>query len=122
MKLNSKIHGIIDYTVVIFLWSSPTLFAFPKIASGFTYILGCIHLALTLATNFELGVVKIIPLKIHGWIELVVSITLFCCSFLLGNLEGIAPEIFYMVFAVAVFLTWSLTDYGSYQKNRSSLV
>jgi hypothetical protein len=122
MKLNSKIHGIIDYAVVLFLWLSPTLFEFPKITSVFTYILGCIHLVLTLTTNFELGVIKIIPLKIHGWIELVVSIVLFGCAFLLGNMEGSTPVIFYSLFGAAVFLTWVITDYNSYQKNRSSLV
>ena len=76
MKLNSRIHGIIDYGVVIFLWLSPTFFGLPQITALFTYILGGVHLALTILTDFEMGLLKIVPLKVHGWIELIVSIIL----------------------------------------------
>ena len=75
-KLTSKIHGIIDYLVVAFLLVSPSLFHLPEITALFTYILGGIHLVLTISTNFEMGLLKIIPLVLHGWIELIVSIAL----------------------------------------------
>lgn len=111
--LNSKIHGILDYGVVAFLWLSPTLFELPETTSLFTYILGGIHLTLTLLTNFEMGVIKVIPLKIHGWIELIVSIALVGVAFYLGGLEGNLARNFYIGFALAVFLTWLLTAYDS---------
>jgi hypothetical protein len=111
MKLNSKSHGVIDYAVVLFLWLSPTLFGLPKITSIFTYILGAIHLILTITTNFELGLIKIIPFKIHAVIELMVSIILFAAAFYLGRLEGDLSRNFYLGFAIAVFLTWLITDY-----------
>ncbi|MEZ4887988.1 MAG: hypothetical protein R3E32_24885 [Chitinophagales bacterium] len=113
MKLTSKIHGIIDYIVVIFLWLSPTLFSLPETTSLFTYLLGGIHLTLTVLTNFEYGLFKIIPLKIHGTIELIVSIALIGVAFYLGGLEGDLARNFYIGFAVAVFLTWLLSDYQS---------
>jgi hypothetical protein len=113
MKLNSKIHGLIDYLVVAFLWTAPSLFNLPEVTSKFTYLLGGIHLTLTLLTNFELGVIKVIPLKIHGLIELIVSILLIGVSFYLGNMEGSLAKYFYIAFAVTVFLTWLLTDYNS---------
>jgi hypothetical protein len=78
----------------------------------FTYILGFIHLALTITTKFELGLVKIIPLKIHGMIELIVSIGLVLIAFYLGNLEGDLARNFYLGFGVAVFVTWFITDYS----------
>ena len=111
MKVNSKIHGIIDYLVVLFLWSSPALFNWPEITSIFTYVLGGIHLTLTVLTKFELGLIKVIPLKIHGWIELIVSIALIVVALLLGQQEGQLARNFYIGFAVAVFLTWLITDY-----------
>ena len=115
MKINSKIHGIIDYLVVIFLWSAPSLFNLPETTSMFTYILGGIHLVLTVLTKFELGLIKVIPFKIHGWIELIVSIALVAVAFLLGNMEGEIARNFYLGFAVAVFLTWLITDYKTSQ-------
>lgn len=111
MKLNSKTHGMIDYGVVLFLWLSPTLFSMPSMTAKFTYLLGGIHLALTLLTNFELGVIKVIPFKIHGLIELIVSIALVGVSFYLGGIEGNIPQYFYLGFAAAVFATWAITDY-----------
>jgi hypothetical protein len=111
MKLNSKIHGIIDYGVVLFLWISPSLFSLPQTTAMVTYILGGIHLTLTLLTNFEMGVIRVIPLKIHGWIELIVAISLVGVAFYLGNLEGNLARNYYFGFSVAVFGTWLLTDY-----------
>ena len=111
MKLNSKIHGIIDYVVVLFLWFSPTLFALPSLSANFTYLLGGIHLILTVLTNFEMGIFKVIPFKIHGLIELIVSIALVGAAFYLGSIEGNVPQYFYLGFAAAVFATWAVTDY-----------
>ena len=109
--LNSKIHGVIDYAVVLFLWLSPTLFGLGSITSIFTYILGAVHLILTITTNFEFGLIKIIPFKIHAIVELMVSIVLFAAAFYLGSLEGNLSRNFYICFAIAVFLTWLITDY-----------
>lgn len=111
MKINSKIHGVIDYLVVIFLWLSPSLFNLPEITSTLTYIIGGIHLTLTVLTKYELGIFKVIPYKIHGWIELIVAIVLVGVAFFLGSEEGDLARNFYIGFALAVFLTWLVTDY-----------
>jgi hypothetical protein len=115
--LNSKLHGIIDYAVVIFLWLSPTLFQLPEYTSWVTYAVGGVHLTLTLLTDFKVGVFKIVPLKIHGLIELIVSIALVGVAFYLGNMEGSLSKTFYLLFAAAVFITWLLSDYTA--SNRS---
>lgn len=111
MKIPSKSHGILDYIIVVFLAISPTFFNLPEITSIFTYVLAGIHLGLTVSTKFELGLIKIIPFKIHGWIELIVSISLIGVAFYLGNKEGDIARNFYIGVAVAVFLTWLITDY-----------
>lgn len=116
LKLNSKTHGIIDYVVVIFLVIAPVLFNLPMLTSGFTYALAFIHLVLTVSTEFELGLVRRIPMKIHGLIELIVSLALVPVAFLLNSLEGERSKNFYLLFAFAVFLTWVLTDYHSYKQ------
>lgn len=109
--INSKIHGVIDYLVVLFLIASPTLFNLPEVTAVFTYILAGVHLVLTVLTNFELGLFKTIPFSIHGWIELIVSLALVGVAFYLGDKEGDLSRNFYLGFAIAVFLTWLLTDY-----------
>jgi hypothetical protein len=114
--ITSKIHGILDYIVVIFLWASPTLFRLPVNAAIFTYILAGVHLTLTILTNFEYGLVKFIPLKIHGTIELIVSLVLVGFAFYIGKLEGDLARNFYLGFAIAVFIVWIFSDYTNKPK------
>ncbi|GHB73415.1 hypothetical protein [Persicitalea jodogahamensis] len=113
--INSRVHGIIDYLVVVFLLAAPLLFGLPYTTTLFTYALGGIHLALTLLTNTEMGLIKMIPFPIHGWIELIVALALVGAAFYLGSLDGDLARNFYLGFAGAVFLTWALTDYRASQ-------
>ena len=111
MKLISpKLHGIIDYLVVAFLLASPLGFGFTGLLAIFTYILGVIHLALTLLTDFSCGVIKLIPLSFHGMIELIVGVVLIILAFTLFKDEA-TGKIFYAIFGAAVVLVWLLTDY-----------
>jgi len=111
MKINAKIHGIIDYLVVVFLLAAPSLFNLPDITSTFTYVLAGVHLALTVLTAYGPGLINVIPLKVHGWIELIVAVALVGIAFYLGSLEDNLARNFYLCFAAAVFLTWLITDY-----------
>ncbi len=115
--LNSKIHGLIDYIFVLFLFLSPTIFGLGKIASLFTYVLGAIHLSVTLITNFKYGLIKILSFKLHGFIELIVSFVLIGVAFYLGEVENELGRNFYFGIAILVFLTWLLSDYSSKTDN-----
>ncbi len=111
--IDAKLHGIIDYLVVLFLLAAPILFDLPPVATLFTFALGGIHLALTLLTNSSMGLIKAIPFPVHGWIELIVSVALVGAAFYLGSMEGDLARNFYLGFGGAVLLVWALTDYRS---------
>jgi len=115
--LNSKIHGIVDYLFVLFLFASPTIFGLEEKAELFTYLLGAIHLFVTISTNFEYGIIRIIKFKHHGWIELIVSFALVGVALYLGEVENELSRNFYFALAILVFLTWLLTDYKSETEN-----
>jgi hypothetical protein len=117
--LNSKTHSAVDYIVVIFLWLSPTLFNLSYPTSMLVYLLGAVHLALTIFTNFHFGLVKIIPLRWHGWVELGVAIVLMASPSLLGNyvsFGSLIDKYFLAGFGVAVLITWAVTDYSTEPK------
>lgn len=114
--LNSNLHGLVDYIFVLFLWLSPTIFQLPDNTALFTYILGSIHLLVTVTTNFKFGLFKILPFKIHGWIELIVSIALIGVAFYLGTMEGNLARNFYFGIAILVFITWLISDYSEVKK------
>ena len=111
--LNSKSHGLIDYVFVLLLWVSPTLFQLPEKAALFTYALGGIHLVVTVITDFKFGLIKLLPFKLHGWIELIVSFALIGVAFYLETLEGTLARNFCFGIAALVFITWLITDYSS---------
>lgn len=117
--LNSKIHGIIDYAFILLLWVSPTILGLDEKATHFSIILGGIHLTLTIFTKFELGLLRIIPFKIHGIVELLVPFLLIGVAFYLGNVENDFSRNYFFGIAASVFLTWLLTDYNSYSDNKN---
>jgi hypothetical protein len=111
MKIISpKIHGIIDYLVVVFLLASPSIFGFMGRAALFTYALAGVHLLLTLFTNYSAGVVKIIPLPVHGVIEFVVGLLLIIMAVaFLNNRPDV--KLFYTIFGAVILVTFLITDY-----------
>lgn len=121
MKLSSKIHGLVDYLVAIFLWIAPSLFNLPTNTTTVVYGLGLIHLALTAFTNFEYGLIRFIPLKIHGWIELAASVLILGVAFYLGSLEGEYARNFLIGVSVSVFVLWVLSDYTNKPKGTQEI-
>jgi len=108
--ISPKVHGIIDYLVVVFLLISPTIFGFTGLLATFTYALGGVHLLLTILTAYSVGLVKVIPLALHGLIEFVVGIVLIVLAYTLFK-DDATGKLFYIVFGTVVLLTWLVTDY-----------
>jgi hypothetical protein len=109
--INSKVHGILDYAVVIGFAFVPTLLGFTGLPATISYVLAAVHLLLTLVTAFPLGVIKIVPLPLHGAIEFVVSIALFALPWILKFASDTAARNFYLGAGVLIFVVWRITDY-----------
>lgn len=111
--LNSKLHGAIDYVVVLFLWLSPSLFGLNPTISLLTYILGGVHLSLTALTNYHYGIFKVVPLVWHGRIELIVALALMASPLVLIKADQpFIDDYFMAVFGVTVLITWAISDYS----------
>lgn len=114
--LNSKIHSILDYVVVLFLLSAPQLFGLSDLIASLTYALAFVHLLLTLLTDFEYSLAKLVPLYIHGRIELLVSLVLITSPMFLANFTSRwIDQNFFAFFGVGVLLTWTISDYTTTQ-------
>lgn len=109
--ISSKMHGVLDYLVVIFLLVSPTLFKMHGQLCTFTYALAAIHFLLTILTRFELGLIKIIPFPLHGVIEFFVAIVLALVSFWFNKNGNALGFYYYLYFAIAIMLVFVLTDF-----------
>lgn len=109
--INSTVHGVIDYLVVIALLLSPSFFGMDSLVANLTYSIAGIHLVLTVLTRFKLGLIKMIPLRVHGLVELVVGIVLLFVPWIFGFPNDPVGSNFYFGFGGAVLLVWILTDY-----------
>ena len=109
--ISPKIHGLIDYLVVIFLLASPTVFGFTGLVATFTYVLGAVHLLLTALTNYPLGIVKLLPVSLHATIEVLVGIILIVLAYTLFKDNAQGSKLYYVIFGTVILLTWLVTDY-----------
>ncbi len=112
-------HGIIDYLLIVFLFASPTLFKMDGSLCTITYTLAAVHLLMTVLTNFELGLIKVIPFRIHGLIEIVVSLILASLSFWFYKNGNELGFYFYMLLAIAIMIVFILTDFKSVPGNKA---
>lgn len=109
--ISSRLHGVLDYVTILFLGLSPFLFQMNSAARIFTFALGIVHLSLTLLTDFEMGFFKVIPLKIHGTIEVIVSVALIFVAFLFRNWGDQTSFYYYLAFSLVLFLVWLTSSY-----------
>lgn len=116
--ISSKLHGILDYIVVVFLLASPMLFKMEGTLCSFTYSLAAVHFLLTILTRFELGIIKLIPFPIHGIIEFFVAIALAMVSFWFNKDGNSLGYYYYIYFAIAIMFVFILTDFKENSNRR----
>ena len=110
-KLSPAAHGVVDYLTVLLLFISPTLFKMETAGSALSYALAIVHLVLTLLTDFPGGALKVIPLRVHGLIELIVSIGLLAVAISFRFLGDSVSFYFYFIFSVILFIVWIASEY-----------
>jgi hypothetical protein len=108
--LSDKVHGILDYGVVIIFALAPSLLGIAGISALLCYALAVIHLMMTLLTDMPLGVVKVIPLKLHGAIELVVGLALIVVAWVIPDLAS--GQLFFTLMGAIIFFVWVSSNYG----------
>ena len=117
MKIfNPKVHGILDYVVVIAFALAPTVLGFSGMPATISHLLAAIHLILTLTTAFPPGVVRIVPLPLHGAVEFVVSIALVALPWIFKFAPDTVARNFYVSAGALIFAVWLVTDYRTIPK------
>src|ERR1700739_3396323 len=102
--LGPTVHGMLDYLVVVGFALAPAVVGFSGPPATISHLLAIVHLGLTLATAFPLGLWKLVPLGVHGAIELVVSVVLVALPWLIGFSADTRACAFYAGAGVAIFL------------------
>jgi hypothetical protein len=110
--LGPTAHGMLDYLVVAGFALAPAVVGFSGLPATISHLLAIVHLGLTLATAFQLGIWKLVPLPVHGTIELIVSVVLVALPWIIGFSADKRACAFYVGAGTAIFLTWLLSDYA----------
>src|SRR4051812_29898338 len=88
MKIISTFaHGILDFGVVLVLVFLPNLFGFAGVGGGPVWIprvIGVIALLQSLTTQYEFGLFKVVPMKMHLMADYVLAIFLAASPWLFG--------------------------------------
>jgi hypothetical protein len=109
--LDDRVHGILDYGVVLILALAPVGLGITGASAILCYALAVIHLVMTVLTDMPLGVVKVIPLKVHAAIELVVGLALIFVGWIFGDLL-LSGQLFFTVMGALIFFVWVASNYG----------
>jgi hypothetical protein len=109
--INDTNHGILDYVTVALFALAPSLFGFSGIAALISYALAAVHLTMTLLTDMPLGVIKIIPMKLHAIVEMLVGPVLIIGALALPALFA-GGQGFFVAVGIVICAVWLLSHYG----------
>lgn len=85
--ITTKIHGIIDYIVGIALILAPYIFQFSTVggaAVAVPTILGIALILYSVFTEYELGIIRLIPMKVHLAFDFIAAAFLALSPWLFG--------------------------------------
>jgi uncharacterized membrane protein YhaH (DUF805 family) len=109
--ISARLHGILDYLTVLAFALAPTILGLTGTAAWLAYTLAVVHLLVTLATDFDLGVARLLPVGWHGRIELAVGLVLLVVPWVLGFSDDATARTFYIAAGVVILIVWALTAY-----------
>jgi hypothetical protein len=85
--ISTKLLGVLDYITAIIIGASPWLFGYYNISSAALFIpvfLGAMQLIMSIFSNYELGVMKVLPMPLHSFLNGFVGFWLLVSPFLYG--------------------------------------
>jgi hypothetical protein len=109
--IQPRVHGLLDYFTVIAFAAAPSIVGLNGGPRILAYALAAVHLTLTVVTAFPLGAAAIVPVRVHGVIELLVSIVLVVIPWILGFASVGVARNFYIGAGAVIFVVWLLTRY-----------
>jgi hypothetical protein len=104
-------HGIIDYALVILLVCGPSIAGFAGTKATWAYIFGGVLFALAILTRYPFGIIKIVGLGTHGFVELLLAICLIAAPWYGSFTSGVTSPRFYVAMGTLMLFLWFLTDF-----------
>jgi uncharacterized membrane protein YhaH (DUF805 family) len=109
-RFPASVHRSLDMVTVTVFLAAPLLLRMSGPAATLSYVLAGVHLIITLLTQFPDTHHRLIPLRAHGAIELIVGIALIALPLIAGWRGN--ERTFYVVIGAIILVVWILSNYG----------
>lgn len=109
--ISLNLHGAIDYLAVLIFAAAPAVIGLSGWPAALSYTLAGVHLLMTLLTDFPAGVIKVIPIVVHQWVERIVGPVLIILAFVPLNWPTQNARIFFGIMGVVILAVERLTAY-----------
>jgi hypothetical protein len=111
MNLSRRTHGILDYLLGVLIMASPWIFGFSgqRAAPEIALALGGALLFISALSNYEMGLVPLIPFPGQRFFDCVIGVALAGASWHF-DMKGLAAAVF-TIFGIAVLASAVLTRY-----------
>ena len=104
-------HGALDYVTVVVFVLLPSVFTLSRVPANLSYSLAAVHLLMTILTRFPLGILKVIPVRIHKIVEVAVGPILIASPWILGFNSDATPKYVFALAGIVILAVGLLTDY-----------
>lgn len=121
--ISTRMHGVLDYLVSAFLIASPWIFGFANgdIEMWLPIIIGVATIIMSLFTDYELGVVKMLGWRMHLMMDTLTGLLLAISPWLFGFSDEVwAPHLIVGLLEIGVVLMSSTQPSSPAARNRSA--
>jgi hypothetical protein len=115
-------HGLIDYAFVTLQALAPTLFDLREPARSIAYGFALSQGLLNMLTDHPVGVKRVVPLRVHGQLEVPFVPALLVVPLLAGALKQRNARRYFLSFFAIAATNFVLTDYNAYEAKPHQLI
>lgn len=104
-RIPTRVHGVLDYVVSAALIATPFVFRreIPGAAAGVLVGVGAASILYSLATDYEAGVYRTIPMRAHLKLDVLVSLFLLTSPWLLQFADTVwLPHVLFGVLGIVI--------------------
>ncbi|WP_375419554.1 hypothetical protein [uncultured Hymenobacter sp.] len=110
--LSPSAQGTLDYLLIAVLAMAPTALSFTGVYGVVCYLLAAVYLLVVLATDFDMGAVRLLPYRALGGLEVISGLAFGSSPFLFGFARANpSARAFFIGFGGALLVLWALTDW-----------
>ena len=109
--ITPQAHGLYDVYIICMLFLSPILWGMTGEPRWILWSLCLIHFLVVFFSNFGYGIVKLLPMKVHGYLELLVGLSLPFMPYVFNFANRPNERHFFNGAAFLLLVFWFLTDY-----------